>query len=110
MTDNTIAVGESVAPFEADSTGGIVRLADQRGKTLVLYFYPKDSTPGCTTETQEFGDAMPAFEAAGAAVYGVSRDSEPPICSTFPGSFNGVHAARPATMRPSRPPSRLPPL
>ena len=75
MTENIIGVGEPVPPFEGEATAGPVRLADQRGKTVVLYFYPKDSTPGCTVETQEFGDATAAFDAAGSIVFGVSRDS-----------------------------------
>ena len=75
MAETPVQVGTVVPPFESESTGGTVRLADQRGKTVVLYFYPKDSTPGCTTETQEFGDAVDAFGAANAVVFGVSRDS-----------------------------------
>lgn len=51
------------------------RLADARGRTVVLYFYPKDNTPGCTTEGQTFRDLYPEFQKAGADVYGVSRDS-----------------------------------
>jgi peroxiredoxin Q/BCP len=70
-----LAVGQAVPPFEAASTGAPFSLADVRGKKLVLYFYPKDSTPGCTTETREFGDAVDAFAAAGAVIRGVSRDS-----------------------------------
>jgi peroxiredoxin Q/BCP len=70
-----VALGSPVADFTADGTGGPVSLADQRGRRVVLYFYPKDSTPGCTTETREFGDAIPAFTEAGAVVFGISRDS-----------------------------------
>jgi peroxiredoxin Q/BCP len=69
------AIGSSVPDFTAQATGGPVSLATLRGKTVVLYFYPKDSTPGCTTETREFGDAHEDFAAAGAVVYGISRDS-----------------------------------
>lgn len=58
-----------------------ISLADFRGKTLVLYFYPKDSTPGCTREGQAFSEARRAFEKAGAAVVGVSRDSLKSHCS-----------------------------
>src|SRR5690606_5263613 len=50
-------------------------LADYAGRWLVLYFYPKDSTPGCTTEGQDFNALLPEFEAVGASVLGVSRDS-----------------------------------
>lgn len=66
--------GNAIADFEVEGTGGHFRLEHQRGKTVVLYFYPKDSTPGCTTETQEFGDASAAFGAANAIVVGISRD------------------------------------
>ena len=44
-------------------------------QTVVLYFYPRDSTPGCTTEAQQFRDPFPQFQAAGCAIYGISRDS-----------------------------------
>ncbi len=50
-------------------------LSDWRGKALVLYFYPKDDTPGCTTEAQAFTAAIDDFAAAGAAVVGVSKDT-----------------------------------
>lgn len=69
------ALGSKVAAFTAESTGGTVRLADLKGRIVVLYFYPKDNTPGCTTETADFGSLTQAFEAAGATVFGVSRDS-----------------------------------
>ena len=55
--------------------GATARLSDYRGQWLVLYFYPKDNTPGCTREGQDFRDLYPAFRAAGAEVLGVSRDS-----------------------------------
>lgn len=62
--------------FVLAATGGrSFRLSDHLGKTVVLYFYPKDATPGCTSEGQQFRDLYPAFQAAGAAVYGISRDS-----------------------------------
>jgi thioredoxin-dependent peroxiredoxin len=54
--------------------GGRVRLAEFRGKPLVLYFYPKDDTPGCTKEAQDFAAAYPEFQAAGIEVVGVSKD------------------------------------
>ena len=66
----------TIADFELPSTGGTpFRLSEQAGKTLVIYFYPKDSTPGCTTEAQQFRDLYPEFVAAGCVVVGVSRDS-----------------------------------
>lgn len=68
-------IGSPVPAFESESTDGTFRSADHDGRIVVLYFYPKGSTPGCTTETQEFGDAAARFDAAGATVFGVSRDS-----------------------------------
>lgn len=66
-----------IAPdFELTASGGTpFRLSAQRGKKIVLYFYPKDSTPGCTTEAQQFRDLHPEFLAAECEIYGVSRDS-----------------------------------
>lgn len=57
------------------SGGASATLGDYAGRWLVLYFYPKDSTPGCTTEGIEFNALLPQFEQAGATVLGVSRDS-----------------------------------
>ncbi|MFH1600926.1 MAG: peroxiredoxin [Pseudomonadota bacterium] len=56
-------------------SGESAKLSDYRGKWLVLYFYPKDSTPGCTTEGQDFNALLTKFRRAGAEVLGVSRDS-----------------------------------
>ncbi|WP_339829570.1 peroxiredoxin [uncultured Arenimonas sp.] len=56
-------------------SGQSAKLSDYRGKWLVLYFYPKDSTPGCTTEGQDFNTLLTKFRRAGAEVLGVSRDS-----------------------------------
>jgi thioredoxin-dependent peroxiredoxin len=68
--------GKAVPDFSLPSTGGgAFRLSEHRGKTLVLYFYPKDNTPGCTTEGMQFRDLHAAFRKSGAEVYGVSRDS-----------------------------------
>jgi len=71
----TIEVGKKVPAFTAESTGGPVSLAALRGSIVVLYFYPKDNTPGCTTEGQDFAAAHAGFRKAGAVVYGVSRDT-----------------------------------
>jgi peroxiredoxin Q/BCP len=57
------------------SGGATTTLAEQDGHWLVLYFYPKDSTPGCTTEGLDFNALLPRFKRAGAQVFGVSRDS-----------------------------------
>lgn len=65
----------------SDDSQRRVTLADFRDKTLVLYFYPKDSTPGCTREGQAFSAARRAIEMAGGAVVGVSRDSVKSHCS-----------------------------
>ncbi len=54
--------------------GGTFRLSDQRGRPLVIYFYPKDSTPGCTTEAGQFRDLHEQFQKLGCDVFGVSRD------------------------------------
>lgn len=71
-----VQIGQPIENFELPATGDkTISLQDFRGHTLVLYFYPKDHTPGCTREGQEFRDAYPAFQAAGAAIVGVSRDS-----------------------------------
>ena len=68
--------GKPVPDFSLPSTGGSTfRLSSARGKTVVLYFYPKDNTPGCTTEGADFRDSYPAFKRAGAEVLGISRDS-----------------------------------
>ena len=72
-----IEIGKPVANFSAAATGDqTISLADFHGKkNVVLYFYPKDSTPGCTTEGQNFRDLIDAFEKADTVVLGVSRDS-----------------------------------
>ena len=68
--------GKAVKDFSLPSTGGgTFKLSDRRGKTLVVYFYPKDNTPGCTVEGADFRDCHKEFTKAGAAVVGVSRDS-----------------------------------
>ena len=64
-----------IPDFEADSTGGRIKLSALKGKAVVLYFYPRDNTPGCTTEGMEFRDLAQKFSRAGAVIYGVSRDS-----------------------------------
>ena len=64
-----------VSDFELPATGTPFRLSEQRGKTVVLYFYPKDSTPGCTTEAQQFRDLHDEFAAANCVIAGISRDS-----------------------------------
>ncbi len=68
-------IGKKVADFSADATDGAFRLSAHKGETVVLYFYPRDNTPGCTTEGAQFRDAHAAFRKANAIVVGVSRDS-----------------------------------
>lgn len=70
-----VAVDHAVPEFSAAATGGPFTLSAQRGRSIVLYFYPKDSTPGCTTEAMGFRDAYDQFTAAGSDIVGVSRDS-----------------------------------
>ena len=69
-------LGKPVPDFSLPSTSGTpFRLSDARGAKLVLYFYPKDNTPGCTLEGADFRDAYKDFQRAGCEVFGVSRDS-----------------------------------
>ena len=75
-TPNESAVGLEVPDFLLPATSGKdFRLAALRGTPLVIYFYPKDSTPGCTTEAQQFRDRHADFIKAGGSIWGVSRDS-----------------------------------
>ncbi len=69
-------IDQKVPDFTLPATGGqSFNLAAQAGKTVVIYFYPKDSTPGCTTEAQQFRDLHPRFVAVNAVILGISRDS-----------------------------------
>lgn len=71
-----IDAGETMPDMElVAADGSPVKISDYRGKKLVLFFYPKASTPGCTTESLEFSALLPEFEKAGAAILGVSADS-----------------------------------
>ncbi|MBS7663296.1 peroxiredoxin [Pseudomonas lalucatii] len=70
-----VSLDQAVPDFQAQATSDQqVRLSALKGQQVVLYFYPKDSTPGCTTEGQGFRDQYPAFQAANTLVFGVSRD------------------------------------
>ena len=76
MPAKTVTLDRKVPAFAAVASGGTKRkLADAAGRNLVVYFYPKDNTPGCTVEGADFRDRYGAFRAAGAEVVGVSRDS-----------------------------------
>ena len=71
-----VNIGEKVANFSLPATGDKnVSLDDFKGTNLVVYFYPKDSTPGCTLEGQDFRDNYAGFKKSGTTVLGVSRDS-----------------------------------
>jgi len=71
-----VSIGKKVANFSLPATGDKnLSLEDFRGSNLVIYFYPKDSTPGCTLEGQNFRDRYDEFKNSGTAILGVSRDS-----------------------------------
>ncbi len=76
MSD-TLKIGDTVPNFEAPATSGLhFKLSDYKGKSnLVIYFYPKDSTPGCTTEGQNFRDLYDEFKSHDTEIFGVSKDS-----------------------------------
>ncbi len=76
MGDRPSIMNLAVPDFSAVMTGGQpFRLSEHRGKKLVIYFYPKDNTPGCTAESLQFRDLHERFRRAGAAIFGISRDS-----------------------------------
>ncbi|GAB6141896.1 peroxiredoxin [Methylosoma difficile] len=71
-----IAIGSAVPDFALPATSGkTIQLSDYRGQNIVLYFYPKDNTPGCTQEAQAFRDHIQQFTDANTVILGVSRDS-----------------------------------
>ena len=71
-----LAVGDTAPDFTLPTdTGEELTLSSLRGRPVVIYFYPKDDTPGCTTESCEFRDLMPRFDASNATILGVSPDS-----------------------------------
>jgi len=72
----TVVIGQPIPPCSIPATSGLTfSPASAKGKKLVLYFYPKDMTPGCTAESGEFRDNIEAFTKANALIVGVSRDS-----------------------------------
>ncbi|HBA35149.1 MAG TPA: thioredoxin-dependent thiol peroxidase [Gammaproteobacteria bacterium] len=73
---SNIEIGHQAPEFTLPATGGqTINLSDFRGKNVVIYFYPKDSTPGCTTESQDFRDGYDAFTQEHTVILGISRDS-----------------------------------
>ncbi len=76
MSERPSIINMTVPDFSAEMTGqSPFRLSDFRGRKIVLYFYPKDNTPGCTTEALQFSELHSRFKNAGADIFGVSRDS-----------------------------------
>lgn len=71
----TASVGKKCPSFKAMTTQGEIKLNDLKGKNVILYFYPKDNTPGCTTEAQDFKTKIRSFKNQNAIVLGISRDS-----------------------------------
>jgi peroxiredoxin Q/BCP len=77
LTDDTPSIlNKTVPEFSAAMTSGkTFMLSDYKGKKLVLYFYPKDNTPGCTTEGIQFRESYPEFQKHNTEIFGISRDS-----------------------------------
>lgn len=70
-----VSIGKKVPQFSAPATGEqTIKLSDLKGKNIVIYFYPKDSTPGCTLEGQDFRDNIRKFSSRNTVILGVSRD------------------------------------
>lgn len=73
---STVALNQAVPDFELAATGDkTIKLSDLRGNRVVLYFYPKDNTPGCTLEGQNFRDNITQFDQHNTVIFGISRDS-----------------------------------
>lgn len=74
--NNPLELNKKVPPFSCSCTPDqTIKLSDFKGQKLVIYFYPKDNTPGCTTEGQDFQGTHAKFKRAGVVIFGVSRDS-----------------------------------
>ena len=75
MSINKIKIGKKVPEFSLPSTGNkVVKLSELKGKKVIIYFYPKDATPGCTLEGQNFRDNIRKFSSRNTKILGVSRD------------------------------------
>lgn len=73
---NQTTLNQAVPEFELPATSGVTfKLSNYQSKTLVIYFYPKDNTPGCTTQGMQLRDSYPEFQATNAEIFGISRDS-----------------------------------
>jgi len=72
---STLEIGSQLPAFTAQSNHGEINSQELVGTPFVLYFYPRDSTPGCTNEAKDFEANLPAFEKLGVKIIGVSRDS-----------------------------------
>ena len=84
-----LKIGDKAPDFKAvDGDGRTVALSDYKGKKLVIYFYPKDNTPGCTAEACDLRDNYHRFQAAGYEILGVSKDSE----KSHRGSQKNIHS------------------
>ncbi|CAN5334447.1 peroxiredoxin [soil metagenome] len=76
MADSPSALNQIVPDFTVEMTGARpFKLSDYKGRKIVLYFYPKDNTPGCTTESMTFRDLYPEFQKLNTEIFGLSRDS-----------------------------------
>ena len=75
--DMKLEIGQKAPEFEVNNQDGeVVKLTDQKGKKVVLYFYPKDQTPGCTAESCNLRDNYARFQKEGYEIFGISKDSE----------------------------------
>ena len=72
---SSVTIGQTIPEFTAEATHGEFSTSQLQGKISVIYFYPRDNTPGCTTEAQDFRDQYASFKDLGCEVYGISRDT-----------------------------------
>lgn len=72
---SSVNIGQVIPEFTAESTHGEFSSSQIQGKPTIIYFYPRDNTPGCTTEAQDFRDQYAKFKELGCEIYGISRDT-----------------------------------